>query len=201
MREEHVEPLLPNDAIGSPADATSTASDPCGCLARPDREPSPAPETDEPAAVQPERGASPENAPDIRLPKTPRRPLKLVLHLQPSGPAGYRALLALGGVPPGPGCDPFLRAAEVTDLAAALDEIPGLLAEAEARWQSEPRNPAAPKAGLPPGRATTPSSAKATQPTSVASGANEPAAAASVTKPTAEPTPKSASSGQLSLFD
>jgi len=34
----------------------------------------------------------------------------------------------------------------VDGLPAALDRVPALLAEAEARWQSRPRNPAAPPA-------------------------------------------------------
>ena len=52
---------------------------------------------------------------------------------------GYRALIALGS----DGCDPLLRAADVPDVAGALQEVPGLLAEAEGRWQLQPRYPAA----------------------------------------------------------
>jgi hypothetical protein len=68
----------------------------------------------------------------------PRRALKLVVSLRPGNAMGYRALIALGC----DGCDPLLRAADVADLVAALDEVPGLLAEAEGRWQLQPRYPA-----------------------------------------------------------
>ncbi len=68
----------------------------------------------------------------------PRRGLKLVVSLWPGNAMGYRALLALGS----DGCDPLLRAADVADLAGALEEVPGLLAEAEGRWQLQPRYPA-----------------------------------------------------------
>ncbi len=67
-----------------------------------------------------------------------RRGLKLVVTLRPDDGAAYRAVLALGA----DGCDPLLRAADVDDLQAALDEVPGLLAEAQARWAEQPRNPA-----------------------------------------------------------
>jgi hypothetical protein len=67
----------------------------------------------------------------------PRRALKLVVSLRPGGGTGYRALLALGA----DGCDPVLRAVEVADLQTALNEVPGLAAEAEARWREGPRNP------------------------------------------------------------
>jgi hypothetical protein len=32
------------------------------------------------------------------------------------------------------GCDPLLRAVDAADLPAALEEVPALLADAEARW-------------------------------------------------------------------
>jgi hypothetical protein len=67
----------------------------------------------------------------------PRRALKLVVRLRPANAMGYRALIALGS----DGCDPVLRAADVADLAGALEEVPGLLAEAAGRWQVQPRYP------------------------------------------------------------
>jgi hypothetical protein len=69
----------------------------------------------------------------------PRRALKLVVSLRPDDGTGYRVLLALGA----DGCDPVLRAVGAADLQAALDEVPGLSAEAEARWRAAPRNPMA----------------------------------------------------------
>jgi len=194
MGEDLLERPRPNDAAGSNSDRSS-AVDPCGSSARTDREPA---STDEPDDNVPEsQGQRGEPADHATLEQQPRaaasrRALKLVLHLQPIGAAGYRALLALGT----DGCDPLLRFTEVADLAAALDEVPGLVAEAEARWQAQPRYPASTKAGP----ATAPSRAKVAPPAPVASEANEPAGDASRPKPTAEPSPESAPAGQLSLF-
>ena len=70
-----------------------------------------------------------------------RTGVKLVIRLHPDASAGYRALLALGA----DGCDPELRAAAVPDLLAALDEVPALLADAEARWHARPRYPPLPR--------------------------------------------------------
>jgi hypothetical protein len=70
-----------------------------------------------------------------------RTGVKLVIRLHPDASAGYRALLALGA----DGCDPELRAAAVPDLLAALDEVPSLLADAEARWHTRPRYPTLPR--------------------------------------------------------
>ncbi len=97
----------------APADATPDA---CGCAP-----PSAAAPTD--AGVEPVVNTPPTAAPSAAL--------KLVVQLLPAprGP-GYRALLSLGR----DGFDPELRAVAVADLAAALDEVPALLADAEARW-------------------------------------------------------------------
>lgn len=70
-----------------------------------------------------------------------RTGVKLVIRLHPDASAGYRALLALGA----DGCDPELRAVAVPDLLAALDEVPALLANAEARWHTRPRYPPLPR--------------------------------------------------------
>jgi hypothetical protein len=76
------------------------------------------------------------------------RSLKVVLTLKPEAlPRGdegapdpsYHALLSVGA----DGCDPLLRAAAGTDLAGILDEVPGLVAEAEAKWATQPRFPKA----------------------------------------------------------
>ena len=49
----------------------------------------------------------------------------------------YDATLAVGA----DGCDPQFRSVVATALAGALDEVPALVAEAEARWQAQPRYP------------------------------------------------------------
>jgi hypothetical protein len=51
-------------------------------------------------------------------------------------------VLALGSE----GCDPLLRVVEPGGMQAALQAVPALLAEAEARWQHQPRHPAANRA-------------------------------------------------------
>jgi len=192
MGEDRLERPRPNDAAGSNSERSS-AVDPGGSSARSDREPA---STDEPDDV-PESWGEHDRSAEEAAPNQPpaaasRRALKLVLHLQPTDATGYRALLALGA----DGCDPVLRFTEVANLAAALDEAPGLVAEAEARWQAQPRYPAPTKAGP----ATAPSRAKVAQSRPVASEGDEPAGDASRPKPTAEPSPKSAPAGQLSLF-
>ena len=122
---------------------------------------------------------------------TPRRSLKLVVTLQPAGDHGYHAIVALGSTD----CDPLFRAFDASDLPAALEAVPSLLAEAETHWNTQPRYPSArpiPKA-KPPARADRP----------VAQPASAPQAEAASTQPAPSPVtptaPKS-SSGQLSLF-
>lgn len=192
MGEDQLEQPRPNDAAGSNTDE-SGAVDPCGSWARPDLESASTHEPDDMPESQGQHGEPADHATVERQPATAScRALKLVLHLHPTGAAGYRALLALGA----DGCDPLLRFIEVPNLAAALDEVPGLAAEAEARWQAQPRYPASTKARP----TTTPSRAKVAQSRPVASERDEPAGDASTAKPTAELSPKPASAGQLSLF-
>jgi hypothetical protein len=90
----------------------------------------------EPATGEP-LSADGESKPVSPTAASARRGLKLVVTLRPDGGPAYRALLAVGA----DGCDPLLRSTEVADLRAALDELPALVAEAEARWQAQPRNP------------------------------------------------------------
>jgi len=122
---------------------------------------------------------------------TPRRSLKLVVTLQPAGDHGYHAIVALGSTD----CDPLFRAFDASDLPAALEAVPSLLAEAETHWNTQPRYPSArpiPKAKSP---------ARADHPVAPPGIATQ--AEAAPTQPTPAPVtstaPKSAS-GQLSLF-
>lgn len=69
------------------------------------------------------------------------RSIKLVLSLAPSDAGGYRALLSVGG----DDCDPLFRSVTVGSIPAALTELASLVAEAQARWQIQPRNTAVPK--------------------------------------------------------
>jgi hypothetical protein len=121
-----------------------------------DAAPAEPPDTDAgvPAPTQPPTATVAETAPthEIAGPAAggapPRRALKLVVSLRPGNAMGYRALIALGS----DGCDPLLRAADVVDLVGALEEVPGLLAEAEGRWDLQPRYPApSPAMTRPPG--------------------------------------------------
>ena len=193
MGEEHLESPRPNDAAASHLDGASAVIAPNVLPARPGHETSPTEEAAAAPESKGEHGEPTEEAPEGERPaEASRRALKLVLHLQPTGAAGYRALLALGA----DGCDPLLRVAEVASLTAALDAVPGFVAEAESRWQTRPRYPASAKARP----AAAPSRAKAAQSAPAASEARESTADASAAKPLAQPPPKSAPAGQLSLF-
>ena len=119
----------------------------------------------------------------------PRRALKFVVTLWPGAAAGYDAVLALGA----DGCDPLLRAAHVADLAAALEEIPGLLAEAEARWQVQPRYPTGPAGRTRPAAPSRPATSQSVALPSEQASA-EPASAPPARLAPADRT------GQLSLF-
>ena len=119
----------------------------------------------------------------------PRRPLKLVLTLKPGAGSGAHVVMAIGA----DGCDPLLRSGEVEDLRAALDLVPGLVAEAEARWQCQPRYP----------RVTPRASAKlaSSRPKEASQPPRERQEAdPGGEQPVHEPTPSNPSSSQLSLF-
>ncbi len=118
------------------------------------------------------------------------RTLKLVLTLKPGdAPAAMQVVMAIGA----DGCDPLLRSAEVEDLQAALDLVPGLLAEAEARWQSQPRYPhAPPRAG---GRSASSRAKEVSQPPR-----DEQTATSGSQQPAQQPLPPKPPSSQLSLF-
>lgn len=175
-----------------------------------DQEPTTASDAPAKAATSPEAVAAPVDV--------PRRTLKLVLTLQPKPDPGYHALLALGAE----GCDPLFRSLDVESLPAVLDEVPTLVAEAQAHWQSQPRYPKA----TPPARPTTApkrvgSAAKPSPPIDMSKpeaprqGASaEPAKAADsrpaggarqsgdaqTREPSPDADPKSSSAGQLPLF-
>src|SRR5947209_4773950 len=108
-----------------------------GRVERPDRGESPAAAADVAGPGSTERGADPgaadaepgdpptaeeaATASSQAARSTTRRALKMVVTLRPGDGPTYRAVLALGA----DGCDPLLRSAEVGDLQAALDEVPG----------------------------------------------------------------------------
>jgi hypothetical protein len=117
-----------------------------------------------------------------------RRSLKLVVTLKPQQERTYRALLAVGA----DGCDPVWCMAEVAGLPAVLAMVSDLVAEAEARWQVQPRYPAA-SAGR-SGKTTPPSPAAEDRP--VAAKGKAPAGA----RPASRTEPKEASTDQLTLF-
>ena len=116
--------------------------------------------------------------------------VKLVLTLKPGdGPAAMQVVMAIGA----DGCDPLLRSAEVEDLQAALDLVPGLLAEAEARWQSQPRYPHVhPRAGA---RSASSRAKEVSQPPR-----DEQIATSGSQQPAQQSLPPKPSSSQLSLF-
>ena len=121
-----------------------------------------------------------------------RRACKIVVTLQPSDADAYRAVLAVGA----DGCDPLLRRVEGESLEAILTAVPDLVAEAEARWQVQPRYPAI----KPPAAPTTTTPARV-QTEEVAIKPDEAAAAAAPSgEAAAAPRPASAPAGQLSLF-
>ena len=110
------------------------------------------------------------------------RPLKLVVTVSRDGDGGHRAVLALGS----DGCDPLLRVIEAGELEDALRLVPELLAEAEARWQLQPRYPAA--------SPTTPvANRSARTPSPRGSTATDP-------EQTGAPAPRSAEPDQMTLF-
>jgi hypothetical protein len=111
------------------------------------------------------------------------RSLKLVVSCAPHQ-GGYRAALALGAE----GCDPLFHAVVADGLVAALDEVPALLAEAEARWREQPRYPSA------KGR---PSTARAAAPARPTAGAPPATPAA---RPSTAPPTKPPPAGQMGLF-
>ncbi|MBI4499070.1 MAG: hypothetical protein HY689_14365 [Chloroflexi bacterium] len=130
----------------------------------------------------------------------PQRAVKIVITFLPAAGQGQRAVLAVGAE----GCDPRFRSLEVDDLTTALDEVPGLVAEAEARWQVQPRNPANPPASA---RRATPKVAAPDKreaqsqpvdpaPTSPPSATPAPSAS----PPSGQPGSRSGAPDQLSLF-
>lgn len=163
----------------------------CDCVLEPPQSPlasasSSSPSVDPPNSTESHAAASaaaPEAPPD-----RPRRALKLVVSLQPREGQRYNALLALGA----DGCDPLLRSIDVDAPTAVLALVPALIAEAEARWQTQPRYPSArpgkaPRSTPAPSRPTDVPPPDPPTPKSAGSGPTEPRLG---TKPT----------GQLSLF-
>ena len=121
----------------------------------------------------------------------PRRTLKLVLTLKPGdGPSAIQVIMAIGAE----GCDPLLWSGEVEDLQAALDPVPGLLAEAEARWQSQPRYPR-----VPPRTGAGAASSRSKEPSQPLHDGQR--VDLGIQQPAGQPITPKPSSSQLSLFD
>jgi hypothetical protein len=174
---------LPAMAEGQNADPDNSTG--CGCI--PPARPAETDLPQQPDAL-PQRPDDP--APALTV-DPPHRSLKLVVTLQPTDDHGYRAIVALGSTD----CDPLFRALDAPDLPTSLAIVPSLLAEAEARWNTQPRYPSArpiPKA-KPPARADRPVAPPAI---AIQAEATPMQPAPAPVTPTA---PKSAS-GQLPLF-
>lgn len=125
----------------------------CGCVPRIPQTTKPI-DDDNPAGSEPSIAAS-DTPTQARPPLAPRRPLKIVLTLQPTADNDYHTVIAVGS----PACDPLFRTVEVADLAAVLAAVPSFLEEAEARWSTSPRHPAL---SPPPRRKPTASSSPST---------------------------------------
>ena len=135
--------------------------------------------------------------------ESPRRSIKLIVTLTPAEGGRYRAALTLGAE----NCDPLLRSTTVSALAGALEQVPGLLDEAEAHWRRHPRNPtAAPATARRSGHDRPRSDATSTRPPkdepSPGSPSDGRADDATPTPPAAEPAaiPQRPTGGQLTLF-
>jgi len=174
--------------------STPAATDACGCT------PHAPPTGSQPVSADPPPGSPPAATIDTQV---PRRTIKLVVTLTPADGGQYRAALTLGAND----CDPVLRSVTVSALSDALEQVPGLLGEAEEHWRVHPRNPTAaraptrgPGAGQSRSRATSP--APRTDEPSPGSTpsvhADESSSAPPVTKPAA--TQNRPSDGQLTLF-
>jgi hypothetical protein len=135
---------MENDLLNLMSSSRSDLVDACGCTP-------PAVSSDsQPGAENPLAESTPSRTVDGTADAS-RRKHKLVVMLTPADHGQYRAALALGSE----GCDPFLRTATVTALPDALDQVPTMLEEAEARWRLQPRNRAvapAPSRGAAAGR-------------------------------------------------
>jgi hypothetical protein len=112
----------------------------------------------------------------------PRRALKLVITVSAGDADGQRAVLAVGSE----GCDPLVRVIELGGMEAALAGVPALLAEAEARWQVQPKYPEANRVA--PSANRSPRTAPPRAPMSTTSS------------PSSASAPDSTGPGQLTLF-
>jgi hypothetical protein len=166
-----VDPLSPPEADDALSDMEADDSRTIGA-------PAPSPDGDVPTQAEAADG-SPVQPP---VAEAAPRPLKLVVTVSRDGDGGRRAVLALGS----DGCDPLLRVIEAGELEDALQVVPELLAEAEARWQLQPRYPVA----------------SPTTPVANWSARTQSPRASSATEPeqTGSPAPRSAEPDQMTLF-
>jgi hypothetical protein len=174
--------------------ATPAVTDACGCVPHTPltgEQPAPA----DPPPVSPQAATS-----DGRI---PRRTIKLVVTLTPTDGGQYRAALALGAEE----CDPVLHSTTVSTLTGALEQVPGLLEEADERWRVHPRNPTAARVptrgtGADRFRSRALSLASPTDEPSPGSPPGVHAEDSPLTPPVTEPavTPSRPTGGQLTLF-
>ena len=189
-----------DDKMLSRAPTTPAMTDACGCTPHTP----PAGGTATEADLQPEPTPSPAAIVESEeRTEVPRRPIKLIVTLTPTDRGQYRAALTLGAE----NCDPLLRSTTVSALAGALEQVPGLLDEAEAHWRRHPRNPtAAPAPARRSGHDRPRSDATTTRPPkdepSPGSPSDGRADDATPTPPAAEPAaiPQRPTGGQLTLF-
>lgn len=199
-RRVHRADPMDHEMLSRATTTTPAVMDACGCTPHTPLVGGTVAVADLQPAPTPSPGAAAESEEHI---EPLRRPLKLVVTLTPAEGGQYRAALTLGAED----CDPLLRSTTVSALADALEQVPGLLDEAEAHWRLHPRNPTATRAPARRSGNDRPRSDAAAprprtdepSPVSVAGGrADDPPP----TPPVAEPTVTSQrpTGGQLTLF-
>jgi len=159
----------------------------CGCI------PTGPPSKPSPDTTAPDSAPATASAPGVTGPASsgqPRRHLKLVVTLEPSGERHYHAIVVVGS----PLCDPLFRTLDSPDLPTVLDAILALVSEAETVWNVQPLYPTV----KPP--STPKSVAKPTTP--IDNSGSAPRPDSSSLRPRSEDSSSAAkqSSGQLSLF-
>lgn len=188
------------DMLSRAPTTTPAVTDACGCTPHTPLAGGTAPETDLEPSPTPSPPAVVESEEHT---EAPRRSIKLIVTLTPAEGGQYRAALALGAED----CDPLLRSTTVSALADALEQVPGLLDEAEAHWRLHPRNPTptrapARRSGHERPRTDASTTRTPTDKPSPLSPSDRRADDTTPTPPAAEPAaiPQRQTGGQLTLF-